>query len=384
MKHIYKTMTTFGSDGGGEYNSYIGGDKIGYSDGLPFVSAAQIQSPFSTAQTIIPPFNRQEKICGISYGYFANRGEIRSEEGKQSQKLMYKLNNNWVCLAITNYQKTYHSTQIYSDYLRTPTDRDIQDFVIEAHGRGVKVCLKPMIHSEDNVWRAHISFPDLNMSDSDTYWEEWFESYKNFILHYAELAQELGVEMLCIGGEMLGTEHRKYDWLYIIKEVRRVYTGKIVYNTNNNHEDDQDWFDVLDYIGISAYYNVYGDGTYTSMIDEWQKIRWRLDAIAKNRNKQFIFTEVGCRSVKGAARHPWDIDKDLPFSEQEQDYFYASLFEVFRDDPYFAGVFWWNWPTFQYNTRKEALKDKSFNIHLKLAERTVQREYAEMIKNDQL
>ena len=23
-----------------------------------------------------------------------------------------------------------------------------------------------------------------------------------------------------------------------------------------------------------------------------------------------------------------------------------SCMEVFKDDPYFAGVFWWDWPTF--------------------------------------
>lgn len=46
-----------------------------------------------------------------------------------------------------------------------------------------------MLNLDDNVWRAHIGFPDLNMDDLNIYWEKWFESYKNFILHYAELAQ---------------------------------------------------------------------------------------------------------------------------------------------------------------------------------------------------
>ena len=55
---------------------------------------------------------------------------------------------------------------------------------------------------------------------------------------------------------MLGTEHRRYDWEYIIKEVRRVYRGVIVYNTNHDHEDAQEWFDCLDYIGTSAYFPV--------------------------------------------------------------------------------------------------------------------------------
>jgi hypothetical protein len=143
-----------------------------------------------------------------------------------------------------------------------------------------------MIHSEDNVWRAHIGFPDLNMDDLNAYWKPWFESYKNFILHYAELAQRCGVEMLCIGCEMLGTEHRKDDWLYIIKEVRRVYNGVVVYNTNHDHEDSQEWFNTLDYIGTSAYYPVGLKGrSYDDLIKEWWEVRYRLDAIAKDRGK---------------------------------------------------------------------------------------------------
>lgn len=42
---------------------------------------------------------------------------------------MYELGCNWVCLAIANYQKTFYSTDIYADYSKTPTDRDINAFV---------------------------------------------------------------------------------------------------------------------------------------------------------------------------------------------------------------------------------------------------------------
>lgn len=343
----------YGTDGATGLTSYIGGPNIGYSDGAPFVSAALPWEPFPTAKTSVPPVNKNEKMWGMTYGYFANRGEIKSAEGIESQERMYKLNNNWVCLTIVNYQDTYHSTRIYADHLATPTEGDIKEFVRAAHKRWVKVCLKPMVHSRDNVWRAHIGFPDLNMDDLNAYWGPWFESYKNFILNYAEIAQECGAEMLCIGCEMLGTEHRKYDWEYIIKEVRRVYKGKIVYNTNHDHEDDQQWFELCDYLGTSAYYPVgaeYLDGpvdnSYDSLVKRWWEIRYRLDAIAKDRGKQFIFMEVGCRSVMNASAHPWDFTESLSYDEDEQLNFYMSCMEVFKDDPYFAGVFWWDWPTF--------------------------------------
>lgn len=367
------------TDGANFCNEMIG-NNIGYTDGLPFVSQANnIYEPFKSYTKKVSNFSSAEKICGVSYGYFANRGEIRSPLGRQSQKLMYELNNNWVCLPITAYQKNFYSTQIYSDFVRTVSDRDIEDFVKNAHSKGVKVCLKPMVHSEDNVWRAHIGFPDLNMSDLDVYWKEWFISYKHFILHYAELAQELGVEMFCAGCEMMGTEHREWDWRYVIKEVRRVYSGKIVYSSNHDGEIPV-WTDDLDYIGLSAYYPV-GTGNYNLMKENWDKIREKLDKISKEKGRQYIFMEVGCRSVNEAGKHPWDFTLDLPWSEQEQKNYYEALFNIFGPDDCFAGLMIWDWPTFQYQDRTIAAQDKDFNVHLKAAENVIKNYYTKVKNN---
>ena len=359
-------MINFDTDGGGI--SFIGNSnqKIGYSDGQPFVSANK--------PIYIPEDNL---IKGYTYGYMANRGEMRSPQAIDSRNKMYDIGINWVCLAIANYQKTYHSTDIYGDYVRTPSDRDITDFVNDAHRRGIKVCLKPMVNTEDGVWRAHIGFPDLHMGDMDYYWKKWFISYKNFILNYAQLAQELNCEMFCIGCEMIGTEHRKYDWLHLIDEVRRVYRGKIVYNANHDREDAEEWFDVLDYIGTSAYYPVGEDGLdRDKMIQHWNKVKWRLDAIASMRNKKYIFMEIGCRSAKGCATEPWDFNKYIEPNMEEQEFFYDTCLEVFTKSPYFAGVFWWDWPTFLY-PKEVANKDISYCIYGKPAEEVVKKYYKE-------
>ena len=306
----------------------------------------------------------------------ANRGEIRSSQAVDSQKKLYSIGNNWVCLAVANYQRTYYSTDIHADYLKTPTDRDIAFFVENAHNRKVKVCLKPMVNTEDGVWRAHIGFPDLHSGDMDYYWKLWFISYKNFILHYAELAQELNCEMFCIGCEMIGTEHRKYDWLYLIDEIRRVYSGKIIYNANHDREDAEDWFDELDYIGTSAYYPVGKNGLDEhEMINEWNKIKWRLDAIAESRNKQFIFMEIGCRSAKGCAAEPWDFNTYTEPDLKEQSLYYDTCLRTFMSDKNFAGIFWWDWPTILPYTKEEAFKDNGYCIYGKPAEEIVKNYY---------
>ena len=105
------------------------------------------------------------------------------------------------------------------------------------------------------------------------------------------------------------------------------------------------------------------------------EVRYRLDAIAKDRNKQYIFMEIGCRSVKEASTHPWDFTEDLAWDEDEQANFIKSCYDAFLPSPYFAGVFWWDWPTVSYTNRKAAEQDKGFSIHLKKAEE-VMKDYA--------
>lgn len=81
--------------------------------------------------------------------------------------------------------------------------------------------------------------------------------------------------------------------------------------------------------------------------------------------------EIGCRSVEEASTHPWDFTEVLKWNEEEQANFYRSCLDTFLPSPYFAGVFWWDWPTFIYNDRAAAEQDKGFSIHLKKAEQVV-------------
>lgn len=86
--------------------------------------------------------------------------------------------------------------------------------------------------------------------------------------------------------------------------------------------------------------------------------------------------EIGCRSASGCAMMPWDfVHKDLPWDEDEQAAFYESCLEAFHDKDWFAGTFWWDWSVEIYDTRAEALEDRSFNIHLKKAEEVIKKWY---------
>lgn len=324
---------------------------------------------------------------GFTYGYDGNRGEYKSEDGIKAQNLLFETGANYVCLAVVANQDNAISTEIKFDYGQTPTDRDIIAMINNAHEHGVKVCLKPMVNTKDGVWRARITFPTLGEGDDDIYWNAWFNSYENFMCYYAELAEEYGCEMLCIGCEMCGTEEKESHWRALIKKIRKIYSGKLIYNTNHGHEDSLKWFDAVDYLGTSAYFPVAefheDKKPYDELVDEmkanWNRVKDEMKAFSDKWNKKVVFIEIGCRSARGCASMPWDFEhKDLPIDQDEQAAFYDACLATFGKEEWFGGMFWWDWSTYIYNDKETADKDNGFNIHLKKAEEVLKKWYKEL------
>ncbi len=317
-------------------------------------------------------------IKGFTYGWDGKRGSYMKQEAFKSQDLLFDTGINWMCLAFYVQQEKFSSTGIYFDYRDSLTDKEIIHTINRAHERGVKVCLKPVINSRDGVWRALINFPDEDMWGNDRYWDTWFEYYTAFLCHYAEIAADTGCEMLCIGCEMSGTERKEKHWRNLIKEIKKIYTGPLVYNTNHGREMEVAWFDALDYIGTSAYYKVAkvpGDSKENMKL-EWKQVAERLKGVSKYYKKPIIFMEIGVRSALGCAMMPWDFNHtEFERSEEEQADFYESCLEIFSEETWFKGIFWWDWSTCIYDTAEEAKQDTGFNIHMKKAEEVMKNWY---------
>ena len=286
-------------------------------------------------------------IKGFTYGYDGKRGDYRSAEAELSIKRLAGLGGDWAALAFAVRQDTFHSTVIRPDYRWTVTDADVMCAVRRLHEMGLKVCMKPMVNCADGVWRAHIRFPEPDFGKVD-YWAEWFSSYSAFLCHYAELAQESGCEMFCVGCEMLGTEPREEEWRKTIAHVRNIFDGPLVYNTNHGKEWGVSWWDALDYIGTSAYFKVAdipGD-SLEHMTQAWDRQKESLRGLSRKTGKQVLFMEIGCRSASGCAMMPYDFShREFPYNEEEQARFYESCFRSLWDEDWFAGFFWWDWPT---------------------------------------
>ncbi len=91
----------------------------------------------------------------------------------------------------------------------------------------IKVMLKP------HLWISHGGYTGDFALEKEADWQVWEQSYREYILHFAIIADSMQVEMFCIGTELGKTiSMRESYWDDLIDTVRQVYSGQLVYAAN--------------------------------------------------------------------------------------------------------------------------------------------------------
>lgn len=306
---------------------------------------------------------RAEQFCGMTWGWTGIRGTWGTDAATSSMSELPGLGVNWVGIAFGALQATAQSTVI--DYRAEPTvtDDEVRWAVREARRLDLKVCLKPVVNVADGTWRAFISFFDEEVPGEPS-WAAWFASYREFLLHYAVLAEEEGCEMLCIGCEMVQTDKREGEWRALVADVRQVYSGIITYNCDKYQEDRVTWWDAVDVISSSGYYP----------LGDWDRQLDRIEAVVHREDKPFLFMESGCPSRAGSAARPNDWNFAGDPSETEQADWYSDMLSACAARDWVQGFVLWDWPARLY-PRDEASANDDYCIFGKAAESVVREDY---------
>jgi hypothetical protein len=285
-----------------------------------------------------------EKQKGMSYAVWWP-GLYSDPASDVSLTELAETGTGWISLIVTCYQDTLSSTAI-SASAGTPTDEDLIHVIERAHALGLKVMLKPHVDLWDDPshWRGEIG----QSFRSEDEWAAWFASYGNFIGHYADLARTHGADQFCVGTELMGTTARSIEWRKIVAAVRARYGGPLVYAANHSGEEtDLTWWDALDYIGVDAYYPLAdkNNPTVEDLKAAWQPHVSTMAGLAETWQKPVILTEIGYRSLDGAASEPWDWQIQGQVDLREQADAYQAAFESVYVQPWLAGIYWWSWGT---------------------------------------
>ncbi len=300
----------------------------------------------------------------MTWGFPGNRGEWGTSAAASSMRLMAeRLGLTWTTLAFVARQDTAQSAVIRWREAPTATDYEVTWAIREAKSLGLKVCLKPMINVADGTWRAFIDFLDPDVPGEPT-WGEWFAAYREYMEHFAAVAEAEGVDLLCIGCEQVRSDHRADDWRALIATLREVFTGPITYNCDKYQEDRVTWWDAVDVISSSGYYPQGG----------WEPQLDRIGAVVSRLGKPFLFMEGGCPSRLGAAANPNNWKLEARPSEEAQDGWYRDAFAAASSRPWVRGFMFWDWRAILHDEADAAIND-DYGVYAKKAEATIREEY---------
>jgi hypothetical protein len=265
---------------------------------------------------------------------------------KQSIDEIAAVGADTVKFVVDTRMETVHSTHIFLDMRMTPTPDQLADLIRHAKSKKLRVILMPIVlldNPRGNDWRGVIE-------PAEEYggWDEWFESYRNMLNHFAWIAEGNGVDVFVVGSEFVSAEKRVDDWTKTIQSVRKVFHGRLTYSSNWDHYRQVPFWDQLDLIGMNSYWKFGEKGSDENpsvehIVGRWREIQKDLVPWVQSTGKPLMFLEIGWFSQKNVAYEPWDYTQDQAIDLELQKKLYEGFFQAWWNNPHLGGFSVWEW-----------------------------------------
>lgn len=313
--------------------------------------------PAPRAPSRIPGWERPGAspfFAAVALGLFGHPSDPDSAE--QDMRSIAALGANGIVLPIFWRSDDVTSTRIEPFSYGVPQssyDQATLEIARRAHRLGLAFELLPIVQLDrlaDGEWRGTLRPTD---------WRAWWDSYRTFLLHHAQIAEAAGAEIFSVGSELGSTEHDRAEWSRLIRDVRLRFSGKVIYSANWDHYEAVTFWDLLDGIGLSAYYELAAraDAPQAELDAAWRAHRDRILEWARPIGKPIYLTEVGYPARKGAAVHPWDYTQDEPIDVLAQTRCFRAFASAWKEVPELGGVTIWIW-----DHGKAGPEDPSYSI----------------------
>lgn len=311
---------------------------------IPADFELKLQNPKSKTVAVVNHTKtfRPEFQKGISYAFWnsANAGYAGSKSIDSLRQLKAS-GVEWIAAIPYGFMETHDSTRIHDagHNIYGESDESMFQLKLDAQKLGLKIMMKPQI------W-LHEGWPGkINMNSVDD-WNDWFDSYEQWIIHYALISELMHADLFCIGTELVeATTQHPERWREIITRVRQIYSGPIVYAANWGKEFEEITFwDSLDYMGLDNYYPVRTsvDQNPDVMRAAFLEQKSKLKALATRWQKPLLFTEIGYMANTTAGMGSRE-DEYAKYDEGLQAECYKLALETYWNEPWFAGMYWWKW-----------------------------------------
>ncbi|GMN09929.1 hypothetical protein MTsPCn9_19720 [Croceitalea sp. MTPC9] len=311
-----------------------------------------------------------EKINGVSY--VGSRDKI----SQTNVDPVVRVNANYAAIMPFGFVRNLNSPNVVFNTDRQwfgETRAGAKQYIELLQKNKIKIMLKPQIW----IWRGEFTGDMIMESEED--WNTLEETYSDFILTYAKLAEETKAEIYCIGTELEEfVKNRPEYWQELIQKVRNIYKGKLTYAANWDEYTRTPFWKQLDYIGVDAYFplNESKLPSQLQMQKGWQKWKVKLEEMSNKENKDILFTEFGYRSMDYTAKKPWLVDRnEMAVNLQAQAEATKAVFEEFWKEDWFVGGFVWKW--FIHHEKSGGIEDNRFTPQNKPAENVIRNYYGD-------
>lgn len=313
-----------------------------------------------------------EKINGISF--VGSRDEVTQEHIEP----VIGVNANYAAIMPFGFIRSLSNPNVVFNTERQwfgETRKGAEQYIQLLQKNDVKIMVKPQIW----VWRGEFT-GDITM-ETEAAWQELEKTYSDFILTYADLAQEMNVEVYCIGTELEEfVKHRPEFWDKLIVKVRQRYKGKLTYAANWDEYTRTPFWSTLDFIGVDAYFPLTDakNPSKEQMAEGWGKWKIKLEEVSEQHEKPILFTEFGYRSMDYTAKKPWLVDRnEMEVNLKAQADALQVVFDEFWGEDWFAGGFIWKW--FIHHKRTGGEGDNRFTPQNKPAESVIRNFYGDYL-----
>ena len=315
--------------------------------------------------TIVETLPRTDLFRGVSYE------SPSSIVGSETFDSVDSLGGNSVAIIPFGFITSSSSTVSFNSSTQWwgETDEGVATLITYAKEHGNTVMIKPQVW----IWGGDYTGDYEPLLESE--WQNLENTYYDYILHFADLADSLNCELFCVGTEWKKFhQQRPAFWSKLIDSTRSHFSGALTYAGNWDSYDSFIHWSKLDYIGIDAYFPVSAtkNPTITECYDGWEESFKTIKAISIAINKPVLFTEFGYRSVDYCGQEPW-VSSGGNINLLAQQNAYQGLFNKFWNEPWFKGGFLWKWEAFHSTAGGE--NNTKFTPQNKPAEQAIKNMY---------
>ncbi|MGH3217977.1 MAG: glycoside hydrolase family 113 [Streptosporangiaceae bacterium] len=250
----------------------------------PSVPSSFSQSPSSPMDPSLPPglpplpsataFQR-----GIDVDFYAYPGQDVAAAAAVTVDYARSLHANAISISFPFFMASRYAAGVYAG-AATPTPDQLATVIIATRRAGMRVTLRPLL-DEKALGKSRVKLRPVNEA-------AWFASYRQFLVPYLVMAQQLQVSEFITGAELTQFS-RSPRWKELNVSIHRIYHGQLGCSDN-------------------LHFLPGGCGTGVQLVDAYQPLQPPLAAAWRSYDATFprgtVLAEVGIAAVYGAWTNP--------------------------------------------------------------------------------